>query len=196
MSARPRPMLTLVCATLLALAGTASAQGAKPYDVVIANGHVVDGTGSPWYCGGRRHSRRTDRRHRRLAGARGDAPHRRARDGRRTGLHRHARAVGADDPGRSAPAVQDLPRASPRRSPARADRSAPLNDAIVTRAGCSTALNTIRITPDWRTLGQYFARLEKQGMGINLATTSAPPRCARWCSGTTTGSRPPSNSTA
>ena len=26
------------------------------------------------------------------------------------------------------------------------------------------------ITPDWRTLREYFARLEKQGMGINLAT--------------------------
>ena len=26
------------------------------------------------------------------------------------------------------------------------------------------------ITPDWRTFQQYFARLEKQGMGINLAS--------------------------
>src|SRR5262249_51914371 len=28
----------------------------------------------------------------------------------------------------------------------------------------------LQITPDWRTLGQYFARLERQGLGINLAT--------------------------
>ncbi len=28
----------------------------------------------------------------------------------------------------------------------------------------------LHITPDWRTLREYFARLEKQGMGINLAT--------------------------
>jgi dihydroorotase/N-acyl-D-amino-acid deacylase len=28
----------------------------------------------------------------------------------------------------------------------------------------------LKITPDWRTLRQYCARLEKQGMGINLAT--------------------------
>ncbi len=27
-----------------------------------------------------------------------------------------------------------------------------------------------KITPDWKTLREYFARLEKQGMGINLAT--------------------------
>src|SRR5262249_13702713 len=26
------------------------------------------------------------------------------------------------------------------------------------------------ITPDWRSLAQYFARLEKQGIGINIAT--------------------------
>ena len=24
---------------------------ANPYDVVIQNGHIVDGTGSPWYSG-------------------------------------------------------------------------------------------------------------------------------------------------
>jgi len=28
----------------------------------------------------------------------------------------------------------------------------------------------LKITPDWTTLGSYFARLEKQGMGINLAS--------------------------
>jgi len=46
--------------------------------------------------------------------------------------------------------------------------AAPLNDAIIQadRAG----YEHYHITPDWRTLGQYFARLEKQGMGINLAT--------------------------
>ena len=45
---------------------------------------------------------------------------------------------------------------------------APLNDAMVTadRAG----YEHLQVSPDWRTLGQYFARLEKQGMGINLAT--------------------------
>jgi dihydroorotase/N-acyl-D-amino-acid deacylase len=28
----------------------------------------------------------------------------------------------------------------------------------------------LKISPDWRTLSQYFSRLERQGMGINLAT--------------------------
>ena len=45
---------------------------------------------------------------------------------------------------------------------------APLNDAIV--AADRVGYEHYGITPDWRTLSEYFARLEKQGMGINLAT--------------------------
>src|SRR4029077_17872730 len=46
--------------------------------------------------------------------------------------------------------------------------AAPLNDAII-RADQS-GYEHYNIAPDWRTLRQYFARLEKQGMGINLAS--------------------------
>jgi len=46
--------------------------------------------------------------------------------------------------------------------------AAPLNDAII--QADRTGYEHYHITPDWKTLGQYFARLEKQGMGINLAT--------------------------
>ena len=28
-----------------------AAQAAAPFDVVIVNGHIIDGTGSPWYSG-------------------------------------------------------------------------------------------------------------------------------------------------
>ena len=45
---------------------------------------------------------------------------------------------------------------------------APLNDAII--AADRVGYEHYGITPDWRTLSEYFARLEKQGMGINLAT--------------------------
>ena len=34
----------------------------------------------------------------------------------------------------------------------------------------SFSYDHLKLTPDWRTLRQYFARLEKQGMGINLGT--------------------------
>src|SRR5207248_6084450 len=43
-----------------------------------------------------------------------------------------------------------------------------LNEAII-QADQATYQH-LKITPDWRTLRQYFARLEKQGMGINLAS--------------------------
>ena len=45
---------------------------------------------------------------------------------------------------------------------------APLNDAII--LSDKENYDHYHITPDWRTLRQYFARLEKQGIGINLAT--------------------------
>jgi dihydroorotase/N-acyl-D-amino-acid deacylase len=46
--------------------------------------------------------------------------------------------------------------------------AAPLNDAII-RAD-QASYDHYHITPDWRTFQQYFARLEKQGLGINLAS--------------------------
>ena len=45
---------------------------------------------------------------------------------------------------------------------------APLSDAIV--KADRRAWEHYEVVPDWRTLGQYFARLEKQGLGINFAT--------------------------
>src|SRR5437899_8714936 len=45
---------------------------------------------------------------------------------------------------------------------------APLNDAII--KADQVSYEHLKITPDWRTLRQYFTRLEKQGMGINLGT--------------------------
>src|SRR5581483_8665785 len=45
---------------------------------------------------------------------------------------------------------------------------APLNDYIIKADRVS--FQHLQIIPDWRTFDQYFARLEKQGMGINLAT--------------------------
>ena len=46
--------------------------------------------------------------------------------------------------------------------------AAPLTDAIV--QADRPGYEHYKITPDWRTFRQFFARLEKQGMGINLAS--------------------------
>jgi N-acyl-D-amino-acid deacylase len=43
---------------------------------------------------------------------------------------------------------------------------APLNDRII--AADRLSYDHYKINPDWRTLGQYFARLERQGIGINV----------------------------
>src|SRR5262249_37625363 len=45
---------------------------------------------------------------------------------------------------------------------------APLTDAVV--EADRLGYEHLGITADWRTFAQYFARLEKQGMGINLAS--------------------------
>jgi dihydroorotase/N-acyl-D-amino-acid deacylase len=45
---------------------------------------------------------------------------------------------------------------------------APLNDAII--AADRAGYDQLGIQPDWRTLAQYYARLERQGIGINIAT--------------------------
>src|SRR5438270_4971021 len=46
--------------------------------------------------------------------------------------------------------------------------AAPLNDAII--HADQSGYDHYHITPDWRSFRQYFARLEKRGMGINLAS--------------------------
>ena len=73
-----------------------------------------------------------------------------------------------DDPGQPAASRRRSSRGSRPRSPARAARPAPLNDAII--AADRAGYDHYGITPDWRTLGEYFARLEQQGLGINLAS--------------------------
>jgi dihydroorotase/N-acyl-D-amino-acid deacylase len=45
---------------------------------------------------------------------------------------------------------------------------APLDEQMI--AADRARYKHLGITPDWRTLGEFFARLERQGMGINLAT--------------------------
>ncbi|HTQ87371.1 MAG TPA: D-aminoacylase [Candidatus Solibacter sp.] len=145
-----------------------------PYDVLIRNGRIVDGTGSPWYSGD-------------LA----------IRDGR-------IAAIGVlcprTSPDSACPAKQTINAAGRVVAPGFIDMLgqseltilvnphlpskifqgitteitgeggsvAPLSDALV--RGDRDTFEHYHLTADWRTLAQYFARLEKQGMGINLAT--------------------------
>lgn len=139
----------------------------EPFDVLIVNGHIVDGTGSPWYSGdvGIRGGRIV------AIGDLAGKPAKRTIDARGKVV-----APGFIDMlGQSELTILVDPRLPSKiyqgittEITGEGNSVAPLNDAMVTagRAG----YEHYHITPDWRTLRQYFARIEKQGLGINLAT--------------------------
>ena len=142
------------------------AQSPAAFDLVIANGHIIDGTGSPWYSGdvGIRDGRIA------AIGNLADAPRKRTIDA--------AGKVVApgflDMLGQSELTILVDPRLPSKifqgittEITGEGDSVAPLNDAMV--RSNRRVFEHFRITPDWRTLRQYFARLEKQGIGINVA---------------------------
>ena len=145
----------------------ASAQPQAPFEVVIVNGHIIDGTGSPWYSGdvGIRDGRIA------AIGTLTTAPRKRTID-----AHGMAVAPGFIDMlGQSEMTILVDPRLPSKifqgittEITGEGGSAAPLNAAIIEadRAG----YEHLKINPDWRTFREYFGRLEKQGIGINLAS--------------------------
>jgi N-acyl-D-amino-acid deacylase len=161
---------TLRCAlVMLILLATAPSFFAQmpAFDLVITNGHIIDGTGSPWYSGdiGVRDGRIA------AIGNLAVAPRKRTIDAAGKVV-----APGFIDLlGQSEMTILVDPRLPSKiyqgittEITGEGDSIAPLNDVLI-RSGHST-YDHYKITPDWRTFRQYFARLEKQGMGINLAS--------------------------
>ena len=160
----------LICAVgmlgLISLFGQAPSEQ-QPFDVVILHGHIIDGTGSPWYSGdvGIRDGRIA------AIGDLGNAPTKQKIDAQGKVV-----APGFIDMlGQSELTILVDPRLPSKiyqgittEITGEGNSVAPVNDAMLAsdRAGYAH----LHITPDWRTLREYFARLEKQGMGINLAT--------------------------
>ena len=145
--ARPRH------APLLATAAPA----ATDFDVLITGGRIVDGTGAPWFEGdvGIVGDRITaiGRLGRPPATTRIDAANlRRAR------LHRHARASRSSTSWSTAAPPARSRRASRPRSPARGARSRRSTIALAPRR--KPQFDRFKVTLDFRTLGEYFARLE------------------------------------
>jgi N-acyl-D-amino-acid deacylase len=166
-------MRTVKCLSLIAsiviasLATWAQASGGQSFDLVITNGHIIDGTGSPWYSG--------------------DVG---IRDGKIAVIGNLSGAKSAriiDARGMVvAPGFIDMLGQSEltilvdTRLPSKIYQGitteitgeggspAPLNDVIV--KADRQSYEHYQITPDWRTVREYFARLEKQGIGINLAS--------------------------
>ncbi|MFZ0286309.1 MAG: hypothetical protein WAL32_13855, partial [Terriglobales bacterium] len=137
------------------------------FDVAITNGHIIDGTGSPWYSG--------------------DIGIRDGKIAAIGNLSEAARSRTIDAQGKVvAPGFIDMlgqseltimvdPRVPSKiyqgittEITGEGGSAGPLNDAII--AADRATYDHYHLTPDWRTLGGYFARLERQGIGINLAS--------------------------
>jgi N-acyl-D-amino-acid deacylase len=156
--------LTLLFVLLSSLFLTAAD---KPYDIVIRNGHIIDGTGSPWYSG--------------------DIG---IRDGKIAAIGNLAGVSAAkvidaqgmvvapgfiDMLGQSELTILVNPRLPSKifqgitsEFTGEGGSAAPLNDSIV--KSDRLAYEHFKLVPDWRSFAEYFARLEKQGMGINLGS--------------------------
>ena len=157
----------LVLLPVLLVIAVCSAQQSQSFDVVITNGHIIDGTGSPWYSGdvGIRDGKIVAIGN--LTGA----------SAKRT-IDAHGDVVAPgfiDMLGQSESTILVEPRLPSKiyqgittEITGEGGSIAPQNDAII--AADKTTYEHLKITPDWRTFRQYFARLEKQGMGINLAS--------------------------
>ncbi len=163
----PRQLRSLffVLAILLAIAPAQAADA--PFDVIIRNGHIMDGTGSPWYSGdiGIRNGKIA------AIGFLGAAQAKRTID-----AHGLVVAPGFIDMlGQSEMTILVNPHLPSKifqgittEFTGEGGTIAPLNDAII--KADQVSYDHFKIKPDWKTLRQYFARLEKQGMGINLGT--------------------------
>jgi N-acyl-D-amino-acid deacylase len=152
---------------LLLLAVPVCQAAGTDYDLIIRNGHVIDGTGSPWYAadvavrGGRIAA----------IGNLASASATRVIDARGQVV-----APGFIDMlGQSELTLLVDPRAPSKifqgittEITGEGESVAPLSDAMI-RENQST-YDHYRIKPDWRTLSEYFAHLEKPGIGINFAT--------------------------
>jgi dihydroorotase/N-acyl-D-amino-acid deacylase len=160
--------LNLLLAIMVFAAAHVLAQStATSFDLVITNGHIIDGTGSPWYSGdlGIRDGKVA------AIGNLSASPRKRTIDAAGKVV-----APGFIDLlGQSELSILVEPRLPSKiyqgittEITGEGGTIAPLNDAIIQADHAGYA--HYHITPDWRTFRQYFARLEKQGMGINLAS--------------------------
>src|SRR5258708_528821 len=137
-----------------------------PFDIVITDGKIIDGSGSPWYSGdiGIREGKIA------AIGNLTAAPRKRTID-----AHGFVVAPGFIDMlGQSELTILVDPRLPSKiyqrittEITGEGESIAPLNEAIL-RTDRGT-LDQLHVQADWRTFRQYFARLEKQGIGINVA---------------------------
>jgi len=143
----------------------ASLASQQQYDVLIRNGRIIDGTGSPWYAGD------LAIRGGRIA-AIGAVPGGQAK----TTIDAGGMVVAPgfiDMLGQSDLSILVKPQLPSKifqgittEFTGEGSSAAPLNDSII--AADRVSYDHLGVKPDWRTLKEYFARLERQGIGINV----------------------------
>jgi dihydroorotase/N-acyl-D-amino-acid deacylase len=140
---------------------------ASSYDLIIRNGHVIDGSGSPWYGA----DIAVKDGHIAAIGRLADA-----RATRIVDAHGLVVAPGFIDMlGQSSASLLVDPRAPSKifqgittEITGEGESIAPLNDAIIKEN--QPGFDYYHLKADWRTLAEYFARLQRQGIGINFGT--------------------------
>jgi N-acyl-D-amino-acid deacylase len=165
--ARAASAIALIVFLSEALPAQHAAGQPDQFDIVIVNGHIIDGTGSPWYSGdvGIRAG------HIAAIGNLKDAGHKETIDARGQVV-----APGFIDMlGQSELTMLVNPRVPSKiyqgittEITGEGNSAAPLNPFIV--AADRAGYEHLHINPDWTTFREYFTRLERQGMGINLAS--------------------------
>ncbi|HEY6263678.1 MAG TPA: D-aminoacylase [Candidatus Acidoferrum sp.] len=164
----PRWKSVLLSAVLLfAIAPLPAQQSTQPFEIVITNGHIIDGTGSPWYSGdlGIRDGKIA------AIGNLTAAPRNLTIDAQGSVV-----APGFIDMlGQSELTILVDPRLPSKiyqgittEITGEGESVAPLNDAMV--HADQEQYDHYRLQANWRTFRDYFSLLEKQRIGINIAS--------------------------
>lgn len=161
------PCLVRTCLVFLIAFVAPVLASSQQFDLVIKNGHIIDGTGSPWYSGdiGIRNGRIAQ------IGSLANASARKVVDAAdlvvapgfidMLGQSELSMLVNPHVPSKIFQGITT-------EITGEGGSIAPLNQRLL--AEDRGGFEQYKITPDWTTFAEYFARLEKQGMGINLAS--------------------------
>ena len=138
-----------------------------PFDLIIAGGHVIDGTGSPWYTAD------IGIRHGRIAAI---GTLKSAAASQRIDAAGLVVAPGFIDMlGQSEFTILVDPRLPSKiyqgiTTEITGEGTSPAPMSGHARDEAAQTLEHYGLTADWQSLGEYFARLERSGLGINLAS--------------------------
>jgi dihydroorotase/N-acyl-D-amino-acid deacylase len=161
------PLACLLLGLCPLLAAAVPPPAGAEYDLIIRHGHIIDGTGSPWYSADLA-----------IKDGRIAAIGQLAAAHAKRSIDAHGMVVAPgfiDMLGQSETSVLVDPRLPSKiyqgittEITGEGESIAPLNDSIL--KAMQPGLDHYHLKADWRTFEGYFARLRKQGIGINMGT--------------------------